>query len=204
MKIKNISNPFFHCIISEFYNKDEEKLIWQELDFLNKNKKLLPPHMTGDSSGSSPNKKGAWLNHVYKNQMISNIFSINKQKISTLKKILPKKYNFEYFTNINSHKIMLSYYENQSLYLPHRDLFVLSSVTTFWKTPKKFNGGELTFNDHNYCPKMKHNTMIIFPSCELHSVSEISMEDNDGINGRYSINQFFSILDNESSSIFQR
>jgi len=27
------------------------------------------------------------------------------------------------------------------------------------------------------------------------AVSEISMENNDGINGRYTINQFFSIFD---------
>lgn len=195
MKIKTISDPFFHCIIDEFYTQPEENLIWQELDFLNKNEKLLPPHMTGDLAGSSPNKKGVWLHGVYQNQMISSIFSINKQKISKLIKILPKEHNFHYFSNINSHKIMLSYYENQSLYLPHRDMYVLSSVTTFWKTPKKFNGGKLTFNIHNYCPKMNHNTMILFPSCEMHSVSEISMEDNDGVNGRYSINQFFSVLD---------
>ena len=37
--------------------------------------------------------------------------------------------------------------------------------------------------------------MILFPSYEDHGVSEIFMENNDGINGRYTINQFYGIIE---------
>jgi hypothetical protein len=194
VRIENLSEPFYHTIIYDYYNSEEEKLIWQELEFLNKEGKLLPPLVTGDPN-ASPNKVGVFLNTLYKdNENFSNILNVNK-KIYKIKNLLSENIFTNYLKIVDYETTMISYYEDESYYLEHHDCYVLSSVTTFWKTPKQFSGGNLIFTKHGYCPKMDHNTMILFPSYEIHEVSEISMEENDGINGRYTINQFYAISD---------
>ena len=156
--------------------------------------KLLPPRETGDPNSSS-NKVGVFLDKLYKNQkQFSNILTVNR-KIFKIKNLLYEN-PFSRYLDITDYDLtMISYYENESYYLPHRDCYTISSVTTFWKKPKIFSGGELFFYNYNYCPKMDHNTMILFPSYEDHGVSEIFMENNDGINGRYTINQFYGIIE---------
>ena len=194
MRIENLSEPFFHSIIHEVYTKEEQKLIWQELDFLNKMGKLLPPTETGDPN-SSPNKLGVFLDRLYKNnKKFSNILNVNR-KIYKIKHLLSENIFSRYLDVVDYDLTMVSYYGDGSYYLPHHDSYILSAVTTFWKTPKMFSGGELSFAEYKYTPKMEHNTMILFPSFEMHEVSEIFMENNDGINGRYTINQFYGIIE---------
>lgn len=192
MLIKNKLKPFPHSIVYDFYNKDEEKLIWKELEFLNKPEKMSPPLETGDPN-ASPNKSGMFIHDSYSNISFSNIFTIN-QKIFRLKPLLESNIFSNYLSVANTSEIMISYYEDKSYYEMHKDSYMLSSVITFWKKPKKFTGGNLTFNDYEYQPKMNHNTMILFPSYQNHSVSEIVMKNNDGINGRYTINHFFKVI----------
>lgn len=193
MRVENLSEPFFHSIVYDFYNQEEEKLIWQELNFLNKLGKLLPPTETGDPN-SSPNKVGVFLDRLYKNHRnFSNILNVNR-KIFKIKNLLYENPFSRYLPLVDEDLTMISYYEDGSYYLPHHDSYIISSVTTFWKRPKMFSGGKLTFVEYDYIPEMDHNTMILFPSYEEHEVSEIEMESNDGINGRYTINQFFNIV----------
>lgn len=191
MLIKNLSKPFHHTIIYDFYSKEEEEIVWKELEFLNKPGKLFSPKNTGDPR-SSPNKTGIFLHQVYENLNFSDIFLIHR-KIYKLKNCIKENIFHEYFYVKSLYDvIMISYYENKSYYEFHRDDAILSAVTTFWKTPKKFTGGKLTFPDYNYTPKMNHNTLILFPSFVLHEVTEIKMKNDDKINGRYTINQFFA------------
>lgn len=192
MKIENYKNPFYHTIITDFYNKEEENLIWEELEFLNKPGKLLGPESTGDPL-SSPNKKGIFLDDLFSlRKEISNILTINN-KIFDYIHLMEDNPFCKYFNIYDKHKTLLSYYTNGAYYDTHFDCCTISSVLTFWKTPKQFSGGELIFTDYNYIPNMDHNTMIIFPSFEFHSVTEIEMGNDDTLNGRYSINQFFSV-----------
>lgn len=192
MRVENKSEPFFHSIVYDYYTQDEQNLIWQELNFLNKNGKLLPPTETGDQN-SAPNKLGVFLDRLYKNNRnFSNILNVNR-KIFKIKNLLYDNPFSRHLNIVDYDLTMISYYEDQSYYLPHHDSYTISAVTTFWKTPKLFSGGELKFTNYNYVPEMGHNTMILFPSYEIHEVSEIVMENNDGVNGRYTINQFFAI-----------
>jgi hypothetical protein len=192
MKILNLLNPFPHSIIHDFYNLEEQELIWEELTFLNRPNKLLTPDKTGDPSASS-NKRGVFLDTLYgQNRHFSNILTINR-KIFTILDFLKDNPFSEYLLYCNYDQTMISYYEDQAHYDKHFDSFVISSVTTFWKNPKQFVGGELKFSEFNYIPKMFHNTMIIFPSFVMHEVTKVSLKNNDGINGRYTINQFYSI-----------
>ena len=69
----------------------------------------------------------------------------------------------------------------------HADHATISAVTTFWKVPKEFTGGELKFPEYEYTPHMDNNTIILFPSFEQHEVSTVIGK------GRFSINQFYFI-----------
>lgn len=192
MIIKNRIKPFHHTIIYDYYTKEEEDLVWKELEFLNKPGKLLGPKLTGDPN-SSPNKIGGFLPDLYENLNFSNIFTIN-QKIYKIKNSIAANIFSGHFNNPNlASDIMISYYENKSYYKEHHDESILSAVLTFWKMPKKFIGGNLRFPKYQYTPKMKHNTLILFPSFVRHEVTEVHMENDDGINGRYTINQFFYV-----------
>jgi Rps23 Pro-64 3,4-dihydroxylase Tpa1-like proline 4-hydroxylase len=194
VRVENLSEPFHHSIIYDFYNEEEQKLIWQELEFLNKPGKMLPPKETGDYYGSSPNKTGIFLEELYKDKTnFSNILTLNR-KIYRIKKLLFDNPFSRYLDIINKDMTMVSYYEDGSFYKKHYDCYTISAVTTFWKKPKLFTGGELTFPNYEYTPKMDHNTMILFPSYEEHEVTEIEFDQNDGINGRYTINQFYTVI----------
>jgi hypothetical protein len=191
MNIINYKKPFYHTIIEDFYTDSEQELIWQEIDFLNQPNKLMTPSHTGDAGAASLNKLGIFLDDLYLNfRQFSNILTLN-QKIFHLSEHFKDNPFAKYLDICNKDLTMLSYYGNNSFYNIHHDDFVISAITTFWKTPKQFTGGNLTFDEYDYIPKMNHNTMILFPSFELHSVSKINMID-DGISGRYTINQFFT------------
>ena len=50
------SDPFPHLIIENFYNDKELELIWEELRFLTKPDKLLPPEDYGGVEGYNDDK----------------------------------------------------------------------------------------------------------------------------------------------------
>jgi hypothetical protein len=193
MNLSNLSHPFYHTIIHNFYDDEEQKLIWEELEFLNKPNKLLSPDRTGDLSASF-NKRSIFLEELYTyNRQVSNILTVNKKIFNIID--LMKENIFSNYLGINNrYQTMISYYEDKAYYSCHHDSFTMSSVTTFWKEPKKFSGGDLRFVDFDYTPEMYHNSMIIFPSFVNHEVTPVCMENNDGINGRYTINQFYTII----------
>ena len=194
MNLSNLSHPFYHTLIHDFYDDEEQKLVWEELEFLNKPNKLLSPDRTGDPL-ASPNKKSIFLDALYgHNQQVSNILTVNR-KIFNILDLMKENTFSNYLRSVNiRYQTMLSYYEDKAYYSSHRDAFTVSSVTTFWKEPKKFTGGELRFVDFDYTPEMYHNSTIIFPSFVNHEVTPICMENNDGINGRYTLNQFYAII----------
>ena len=191
MKIISLFEPFFHNIIHDFYDSEEQSLIWEELEFLNKPGKLLPPDETGDPL-SSPNKKAVFLDSLYSHRQFSNILSLNRKIFKILPYLKDNPFS-EYIRVSDTDHTMVSYYEDGSYYKSHHDYYVISTTTTFWKEPKKFTGGELKFTEFDYTPEMFHNSIIIFPSYLKHEVTPLKLDDNDGVNGRYSINQFFSI-----------
>lgn len=191
MKIYNYKEPFYHSIIYDYYDENEQNLIWQEIDFLNQPGKLLTPDKTGDEN-ASPNKVGIFLDDIYHHnefRKLSNILTLNRKIFFILD--LLKENIFSNYLSISNHDLtLLSYYGNNAYYNSHYDNFIVSSVNTFWRTPKEFQGGNLMFDHYNYTPNLDHNSMIIFPSFEWHSVSPVIMKPSSN-NGRYSINQFF-------------
>jgi len=195
MIIHKIREPFPHLIIEDFYNKDELKLIWQELDFLTSANKLIPANLDGSTQNS--NALSASLDNIYKDLKYSNIALIN-QKI-----LLPEIKNeflslsefFGHITMVNRIFTKIKYYENGHNYHKHKDTSKFTGINYLYKEPKQFEQGDLYFDDYKYKIELKNNMFILFMSSFYHSVTPIVLNENAYItgNGKYSITNFLEI-----------
>lgn len=204
--IQELTRPFPHLIIENMYNDEELKLIWEELEFLNKLEKFHKPERYGASYQINhenvikynTNSKALILEDIYSDKNISNILRINV-----------KTFNYaQIYSNLSPYylKFLLSnysitkirYYENGDYYLPHTDdKFDTLACTYFYKHPKKFTGGELFFPQFdNYQFHCKNNSCVIFPSYFMHGVKEVHIENIDYNSGfsRYCMSQFTNVV----------
>ena len=159
---------------------------------MNKPNKLLSPDKTADPFASS-NKKSIFLDVLYnQNRQISNILTVNR-KIFSITNLMKENIFSNYFRIVNRDFTMISYYEDKAYYAAHNDSFTMSSVTTFWKEPKKFTGGNLKLKDFDIEIEVKNNMVIYMPSIYVHEVTPIIMEENVKGFGRYSMSQFLFV-----------
>jgi hypothetical protein len=198
MDIHSIIEPFPHVIITDFYDDNELRLIWQELDFLTYAKKLNPPSRTGQPDNMMKQNKGLFLDDIYSDRRFSNILQVNRKlfTLPIMKAYADTHYLNENVFNCNSDHTLISYYESSDYYKAHSDLAVVTAVTYFFREPKMFEGGNISFPQFNTTVEIKNNMTIIFPSILKHEVSAIKMSPEAGkFNGygRYCMSQFLSI-----------
>ena len=99
---------------------------------------------------------------------------------------------FSYLNLYNNKSTLLSYYEDGDYYSAHQDASVLTAVTHIFKEPQTFQGGDLLFPDFNGEIKVRNNHTVIFPGMINHSVTKVTMNDED-LNkkyGRFCMTQF--------------
>ena len=185
------------AVIDNFYTENELKLIYEELYFLNNNLlKMYRPGETGsaeDENGNYlKNNIGISLDNTYNDRSISNILTLNRKLFHPdLIEVLCRNHVFFKYLEISTKdRTKVHYYENGSYYHKHTDGFVITATSWFYKTPKKFFGGDLLFDE--IVIECLENRIVIFPSILDHEVSEVKMnfEDNYKKNGRYCITQF--------------
>jgi len=192
-------DPFPHIIVNSFYNSEELKLIWEELNYYTKPDKLLEAKNFGGVVGKT-NSHALILDDIYSNRNISNILQVNRKLftcgvINEFRKLHPCC-SFANLCNTDTTKVR--YYHDGDYYEPHADISIhFLSFSYFYKEPKKFDGGDLIFPDYDYSYDCKNNSMIIFPGWVQHGVKEVSLEDPDYSDyydgwGRYAITNFFS------------
>lgn len=202
-KIIHYTDPFPFVAIENTFTPDELNLIWDEIKFLYYSKKFNSPEKTGSAYDTVNGKKvykkknsALWISDIYKQLDFSNIHNANRKLIENKEELFNNHPSW-FFKNIyyNQDNSLISYYENNDYYKSHTDLALLTSLTWFFKQPKKFQGGNLTFTDYNVTIEVNTNCTVIFPSCIKHEVSKISMkeEDLDDLNGRICITQFFGL-----------
>jgi len=199
VKIKEYTDPFPYVIIEDLYNKEELKLIWEELDFLCYSHKLLPPNQTGSARlhklVEAKKNAGVFLEQIYYNPDTSNIMRVS-QKIFEYITGDYKKINSWFCQNSNTEGLstLVSYYENGDYYYPHQDSNLITILNWFFKEPKKFSGGNLYFPDFSIDVKLRNNTTIIFPGMIRHAVEDIRMDEKHHNKklGRFCISQFLS------------
>jgi len=198
MIIHKIKEPFPHLIIEDFYSEDELKLIWQELDFLTSANKLIPANLDGSTKNS--NALSVSIDNVYKDLRYSNISFINQKILSAEIKdaFLSLNKLFGHITMINNMSTKIKYYENGHNYHKHQDKPRFTGINYLYKEPKKFEGGDLYFNDYDHKVELKNNMFILFMGCLPHSVTPIILNENTYItgNGKYSVTSFLNIDEN--------
>ena len=170
-------DSFPYLIIDELYNQEELTLLMNDFE------KIKFKDSEDDRTFSAKNEEGK----VLKRARATMVYPHNFTDANILKKVFMEKCFLEHphwfyqnlkFQNIN---VLLSYYENQDYYKRHYDTALITCLTWFHKDPKKFSGGDFTFDDTNETIKYKNNSMIIFPNWADHSVSKVSGE------GRYCV-----------------
>ena len=190
------TKPFPHLIIKNFYNENELKLIWEELNFYTKPDKLLEAKDFGGIVDAT-NSHAIVLDDVYKiNRKLSNILTVTRKIFNS--GIL------DVFSNIhdccciakesNWDCTKVRYYHNGEYYEPHTDKSMqFLAFYYIHKEPKKFTGGEVYFPKYNYEYGCDANSIIIFPGWVEHGVKEIKIEDSEYYDGwgRYAITNFF-------------
>tara|TARA_A100001388_G_C28733628_1_gene482907 strand:- start:474 stop:1106 length:633 start_codon:yes stop_codon:yes gene_type:complete len=195
-------DPFPHLIFHNFYDDEELKLIWEELDFYTKPNKLLDAKGFGAATNIEgeyiTNSKAIHLDSVYKGNYrnISNILNVSRKifdskvtdSLSELHDccLLASRSNFD-VTKVR-------YYHNLDYYKPHTDTFFhFLAFSYFHREPKRFKGGNLFFPKYDYEFACDNNSLIMMPSWVEHGVSEVSIKDSDYYDGygRYAITHFF-------------
>jgi Rps23 Pro-64 3,4-dihydroxylase Tpa1-like proline 4-hydroxylase len=198
--ITKIEHPFPYLKIENMYTEDELELIAEELAFLTHKEKLEEPEITGSAVTENgkilKDNKGIFLDDLYKKRQISNILTINRKIFNReyLESYASLNFGYGSILECDQDTTLISYYENGGYYYPHKDQAVHTALTWFFKTPKLFDGGNLIFPKYEQEIEIQHNMTIIFPSFVLHSVEEVTMDEDlsPGL-GRYCMSQFISI-----------
>ena len=187
------------AIIDNYYDSIAYEKIWQEIIFLNNDvSKFKDPELLGSSKVNgitTKHAKGLHLDSVYQDRSVSNILVENRKLYSheVITKLVSLHPFFNLFNNANFDTTKIHYYGDGDYYSLHKDRTAITAVTWLFKTPKKFLGGDLKFNDGTVVECVNNRT-VIFPSFLVHSVTLLKMIENDnGHDGRYAISQFTGI-----------
>jgi len=201
MNLEYIESPVPHIIIHDLFNEEDVKLIWRELEFLTHPEKLLPPEKSRSAKENGfilKQNHAIFLEDVYKNPAHSDIFrSINKVFTKEFfEQVSEKNSLFEWTKQVNNISFLVSYYDENNSYLPHKDNAVYTLLIHFYKEPQAFTGGELTLGTVDYKIPLENNRLILFPSWAKHGVTPVKFKEKQqplSGNGRYTISIFFYI-----------
>jgi Rps23 Pro-64 3,4-dihydroxylase Tpa1-like proline 4-hydroxylase len=194
-------------IIDDWYNPHEYDSVLTECKFLSVCFK--DPTQSGSALGAdkSPLKgnKAVFLDHVYKDILVSNIirYGLDKSYDQRFQQILAQTDAcYMPLYNGKHENFLLSYYEHSDYYKAHTDNANITFLTWLYDDPKSFEGGDLNLyhgDDLNgltlaHTIECKANRTVIFPSFISHEVTPISMEEsNKGKNkGRFTVSQFIN------------
>lgn len=190
-------------IIDNWYNEDEMKKVFTELDYYMNNGL--------DNLIRSENDKSSAKDEKGNSKVKSYRFYIKRDKYSVLYKYNRKYAHNEfinmlenetifggYMCNTHCNSMMVNYYENDKYYKSHRDVSVVTQVTWLYREPKMFDGGDLILTDMDEKIECKNNRTIFFPGHYNHEVTEVIMKDEwereykeKEYYGRFSIANFF-------------
>ena len=189
-------------IFDNFYDNEELRLIWEELELLTYPNKLFPPETTGTATENGEtlkNNRGIFLDHVWGfKRDLSNILGVNRKIFSENMKIFRESPSWFYkFFVCERDSTLLSYYENNDFYKTHIDTSSITVLNWYFKAPKRFEGGDLIlhYDDVQEKIELKNNRTVIFPSNIPHEITTIKMEEqyqNQKL-GRYCLTQFLHV-----------
>ncbi len=198
------SNSPQYLVVDDFYDENELKDIWKELDFLTHSNKMSPPEKSAtarDPKTLKPLKKNSviFLDDFYTNRNYSNILQHYGKIYSSeiMDEFIKMDNEFRYAQNCNFDRTIVSYYDNSDYYKPHYDIAHLTYLYWICKEPKAFEGGDLELPQLDTTIEYKNNRLVIFPSYYMHSVLPVEMlEETEPFSGygRYCITTFTFVV----------
>ena len=190
------TEPFHYIEVRNLWTEQERKEMFDEMLYLENKGLFKPPEETGSDKRECGKLKkknsGMWIDEVFGNRDYSDILKHNRKLYGILTN---KKTNDSWYFNdltTTNDSTLVSYYEDACYYESHKDMVVVTAVSWFFKEPRKFVGGEITFTDYDLTFRVTNDLTILFPSNIKHEVSEISIDDEDKgkQNGRFCMSQF--------------
>lgn len=190
MHIQHIKHPFNHTIIYDFFEENEIEKIFLESNLIEEKNFTNEDHHHKYLDVMC-NSKSFNLDQIFENNLDNSVILTLTKKIDHLKLYQHNHKNpfLGYFLDCSGSSTYITKYKNNSYYPPHSDGAILTSL--FFIYLKEFEGGKLNFPEHNYSPKIKHNSVLIFPSYQIHKLGQI-VSKNEGY-VRYSINKRYFI-----------
>ena len=186
--------PIPYMLVKNYFSEDDIEHMFRELKFLTPKMEF----QDGTNLPTKDHKKNVQINldKLYENRDTSNILNVmNKiyndgELISNLE---IASWFYEVWGYTNNDNTFVAYYENTDYYKAHWDSSITTILRWFYREPKKYTGGDLTFTESGEKIKCKHNRMIMFPGYYLHEVDPIKMEEehkNKNL-GRYTLTTFY-------------
>ena len=194
-----VTEPFPLLTITNLFSKEERGLIFNEIKFLSRGDKLLPPSETAsaltEEGEPSKNTKGVLVDQVYPQpdyRRFSDILTINRKLFEAG---VWQDLDCWFFKNleVNFDSTIVSYYGEGSYYKAHKDASTLTALSWFYEEPKYFTGGDLIFPKYNITIPTTLNTTLIFPSCIEHEVTETHLDKEHKGRGRYVMAQLAGV-----------
>lgn len=202
MNIQKLNVPAPLLVIEDLFSAAELDEIMVELDCLRRLNLFRPPLETGaalDTDGRPlKSNSGLFLDALYSFDRSASSILTHSRKIFRDEAILEAATSHQSwffrdtYLETNSDDTLVSYYESNDYYSPHRDIAEFTTVIWLYREPKQFSGGDFMMPGYNFSLEAKHNAAIIFPSRLQHAVSKISMDEENtrkGL-GRYAISVF--------------
>ena len=200
MNIEVITEPFHYIKITGLYSKEERENMLEEMSKLQRMGCFKEPKETGQPTEEMKKNSGLFLWDIYSNTNESDILTHNTKLFDIFSsKETHKSWLFRYPPIFMSNRTLISYYENSDYYKPHVDYAQFTALTWFYRTPKKFKGGDFEFTEYNITHKVDNETTILFPSGIEHAATNTIMESVDEGKqvGRFCMAQFLVSAEEE-------
>lgn len=203
-KVHLKKEPFPHAIIEDFYNEEELKLLWKELDYLTSPNKMI---LSGDELGTAKDNftqvtksssYGIMLHEYFSQKTYSDILVVTDKifNLNLLNQIASLHPLMGHVSRLNDSTTKLKYYEDAEEYKAHIDTSRFTMLNYFFKEPKKFTGGDLYFKDFDYTIEIKNNMVVFFCGAINHASTKLISNDfYDKFSGygKYCVTKFLGI-----------
>jgi Rps23 Pro-64 3,4-dihydroxylase Tpa1-like proline 4-hydroxylase len=177
--------PFPHAIIEDFYNEEELKLIWKELDYLTSPNKMI---LSGEELGTAKDNftqvtksssYGIMLDEYFSQKKYSDILVVTDKifNLNLLNQIASLHPLMGHVSHLNDSTTKLKYYEDAEEYKAHIDTSRFTMTNYFFKNPKQFTGGDLYFKDFDYTIEIKNNMVVFFCGAINHASTKLISND---------------------------
>lgn len=179
MKINVFSQPFEHVIIEDYFEENELKDIFNELEaiflFKEKSNKFINWNLSAKNNGVFTNRIAFDTRNFSKNKESITFKHFEKIFNPDISSYLFKHSNFCNFLRcVTETGVVVGVYQDGDSYKPHYDLGLITAVAHIWHPDFRFEGGELYFPDFdNFSIAPSLNNLIIFPSYLKHGVKKI-------------------------------